>query len=160
MNDLFELLTAAQKKLLSTAPPDHLRGIPAGEWPAEDFLHTLCDALNIPAFAISPENVDLDAYDRYQHTCAQFQFLPLFESDVLLQVASVQPWNEPRLMELRGLLEKEIRPVGITEENLEQTMATMEGRLALREKDSPEAPAPRVVPPLLFWPIDHADRQH
>jgi type II secretory ATPase GspE/PulE/Tfp pilus assembly ATPase PilB-like protein len=160
MNDSFEFLTTAQKALLTTGAPPPLRARSPKEWPAEIFLETLCDALGIPSLSITPENVDLPAYEKYHHLCAKFQFLPLFESDILLGVACVEPWNEPKLMEMRGILEKEIRPVGITESNLEHTMATTEGRLALHKSSRPGAAAAKTEPPFLAWPLDLNDRQH
>ncbi len=113
MNPFFELLTPRQKSLLAAAASAQLMKVPARHWPPEDFLHALCDALGIPAMPISAENVDLASYKRHRQLCAKFQFLPLFESGVVIQIASVQPWNEAWLMELRGWLEKEIHALGV-----------------------------------------------
>ena len=94
MNPFFELLTPRQKSLLAEATPAQLMKVPAKNWPPEDFLHTLCDALGIPVMPVSAENIDLPSYERHRQLCAKFQFLPLFESGVVIQIASVQPWNE------------------------------------------------------------------
>jgi type II secretory ATPase GspE/PulE/Tfp pilus assembly ATPase PilB-like protein len=160
MNPFFELLTPRQKSLLAAAAPAQLTKAPAKHWPPEDFLHTLCDALGIPTLPISAENVDLASYERHRQLCAKFQFLPLFESGVVIQIASVQPWNEAWLMELRGLLEKEIHPLGVTETNLEQTLATTEGRLDLAKRNKPAESLPPPQPPWIAWPIDLKDTQH
>ncbi|HXA13828.1 MAG TPA: ATPase, T2SS/T4P/T4SS family, partial [Opitutaceae bacterium] len=160
MNQFFELLTPKQKSLLVTAAPAPLARVPPGDWPQEDFLLTLCDALGIPAMLISAENIDLASYERHRQFCAKFQFLPLFESGILIQVAAVQPWNEAWLAELRRVLEKEIRLLGITETNFDQTLATTDGRLDLSKRNQPAGLFSPPEPPRVSWPIDLNDNQH
>jgi type IV pilus assembly protein PilB len=160
MNQFFELLTPRQKSLLAAAAPAQLIKIPPKDWPPEDFLNTLCDALGIPAMPISAENVDLTSYERHRQLCAKFQFLPLFERGIVIQIAAVQPWNEAWLVELRGLLEKEIHPLGVTETNLEQTLATTEGRLDLAKRTRPAGALSPLQTPWIAWPIDLKDTQH
>src|SRR5580692_1090456 len=160
MNQFFELLTPRQKSLLAAAAPAQLIKIPPKDWPPEDFLNTLCDALGIPAMPISAENVDLTSYERHRQLCAKFQFLPLFERGIVIQIAAVQPWNEAWLVELRGLLEKEIHPLGVTETNIEQTLATTEGRLDLAKRTRPAGALSPLQTPWIAWPIDLKDTQH
>jgi type II secretory ATPase GspE/PulE/Tfp pilus assembly ATPase PilB-like protein len=160
MNPLFKLLTPRQKSLLaSTVPTPGEKNSPE-EWPQEDFLYALCDPLGIPTMPISADNVDLASYDRHRRLCAKFQFLPLFESDIVIQIASVQPWSEAWLVELRGWLEKEVHTLGITETNFEQTLATTEGRLTLARQTGPAESLPPLQPPWTAWPIDLQDTQH
>jgi type II secretory ATPase GspE/PulE/Tfp pilus assembly ATPase PilB-like protein len=160
MNEFFERLTPPQKSLLEASIPAPLAKIPPRDWPPEDFLHALCDALRIPALQISAENVDLASYERHRQTCARFRFLPLFESGITMQVASVQPWNEAWLLEVRAVVEKEIRSIGVTESNFEQTLAIVEGRLELARRARPVESATPCQPPWFAWPINRQDTQH
>ena len=156
-SDIVGRLTTDQRKHLTGKPPsEELAGRPFEAWPSDELLAELCEAVGIPFYALTADNVDAESYRRRYDQCIKHRFLPLFEEGVLLVAAVLEPWNEVLLEELRRVLEMEVRVVGVTEEAFDQTVATLDGRLR-GERNRPTAAAePRLVPGLEAWPLEIA----
>ncbi|HKB91650.1 MAG TPA: hypothetical protein VKC60_14115, partial [Opitutaceae bacterium] len=154
-----DLSTDWQNRLKAHGPAELGQTDPRN-WPAEIYLTYLCAIAGVPSFTIGADQVDAEAYHRLRPLCRRERFLPLFAEGLVLVVACTEPWNRTCLTELRRLLEKEIRVVGITPDNFAQTFATLEGRRD-RLKPSVATEVKATAATLLFaWDLDLLDTRN
>jgi type II secretory ATPase GspE/PulE/Tfp pilus assembly ATPase PilB-like protein len=96
------------------------------EWSTDRMVSALCGQLNIPYVCMRPEFVDPDTYGAYRDYCSRLRFLPLFKQDIIMVVASPEPWNDAVLRALRRELHMEVHLVGCTEQDFDRAFTIVD----------------------------------
>jgi len=86
------------------------------------------------------------------------KFLPLYESGLILIVATTEPWNEMYLRELRKVIEKEVRFVGVAEAALDRVTALLMSTESMPEVAAPPPPVSIIKDaPFESWDVKETD---
>jgi type II secretory ATPase GspE/PulE/Tfp pilus assembly ATPase PilB-like protein len=106
---------------------------------------------------LGPESIDLLAFKEYRDLCLANRFLPTFQHQIVLCIASPEPFNQEILREIRRSTQKEIRIIGCTEQDFDRTYPAVEEALAaILADEAADNPAP-IVSPALTWEVDTRD---
>ena len=121
-NTIFSRLSSDHRLLAqSTGKPGEAAD--ASRWSDDRLLGAVCQKLNIPYLCLRPDCVDMVSYAKRVALCQTLRFLPLFEFDIVLVVATPEPWSDAVLRNLRKELHMEIHIVGCTDQDYDRAAA-------------------------------------
>jgi type II secretory ATPase GspE/PulE/Tfp pilus assembly ATPase PilB-like protein len=126
----FARLSDGIKAILPQSPEAKRFGPDAARWRDRDLVACVCRQLAIPMVPLSPDAVDLMAYERHRNVFLKAKVLPLFscEERLIMVVATDEPWSDPLLRTLRAQTDYGIIPIGASERDVMQTLGVVEGK--------------------------------